>query len=151
MAEQLELLARLGVLVFVVGSMAALGLQLTLERVITPLRDVRIVAVILVGNFVLAPAIASGIAWVLSLEASLSTGLLLLATAAGAPFLPKLVEMAGGSVADSIGVMVLLMVATIFYLPIVLPRLLPGVEVSPLEIARPLIIMMLLPLVTTMV
>ncbi len=146
MAEQLEMLARLGVLVFVVASMAALGLGLTLERDITPLRNVRNVAVIILANFVFAPVAARGIAWIFSLEDSLSSGLLLLATAAGAPFLPKLVEMAGGSVAESIGFMVVLMVATIFYLPIVLPHLLPGVEISPVEIARPLIIMMLLPL-----
>ncbi len=131
MAEQLEMLARLGVLVFVVASMAALGLGLTLERAITPLRNVRNVAVIILANFVFAPVAARGIAWIFSLEDSLSSGLLLLATAAGAPFLPKLVEMAGGSVAESIGFMVVLMVATIFYLPIVLPHLLPGVKSLP--------------------
>ena len=146
MADQLEMLARLGVLVFVVASMAALGLRLTLERAITPLRNIRNVAAIILANFVFAPVAALGIAWIFSLEDSLSSGLLLLATAAGAPFLPKLVEMAGGSVAESIGFMVVLMVATIFYLPIVLPHLLPGVDLSPVEIARPLIIMMLLPL-----
>lgn len=146
MAEQLESLARIGVLVFVVGSMAALGLGLTLDRVIAPLKNARNVATSLVFNFILAPAIALGIAWALSLSAPLSTGLLLLATAAGAPFLPKLVEMAGGSVADSIGFMILLMVATILYLPLVLPRILTGVEIGPLDIAQPLVVMMLFPL-----
>jgi BASS family bile acid:Na+ symporter len=72
--------------------------------------------------------------------------LILLSTAAGAPFLPKLVEMAKGSTAFSVGLMVLLMVVTIIYLPLVLPFLLSGVEVNPWDIAQSLIFMMLIPL-----
>jgi BASS family bile acid:Na+ symporter len=72
--------------------------------------------------------------------------LILLATAAGAPFLPKLAEVAKGNVAFSVGLMVLQMVVTIIYLPIVLPLLLGGVEVNPWDIAQSLIVMMLIPL-----
>jgi BASS family bile acid:Na+ symporter len=61
--------------------------------------------------------------------------LILLVTAAGAPFLPKLTEVAKGNVAFSVGLMVLLMVVTIIYLPIMLPLLLDEVEVSPWDIA----------------
>jgi hypothetical protein len=43
-------------------------------------------------------------------------GLILLATAAGAPFLPKLAEVAKGNIAFGVGLMVLLMVVTIIYL-----------------------------------
>ncbi len=46
-------------------------------------------------------------------------GLLLLACAAGAPFLPKLAELARGNLAFAVGVMVLLMIVTVGYLPIV--------------------------------
>jgi BASS family bile acid:Na+ symporter len=42
--------------------------------------------------------------------------------------------------------MVLLMVVTILYMPLVLPLLLQGVEVNPWEIARSLIMLMLIPL-----
>ena len=42
--------------------------------------------------------------------------------------------------------MVLLMVVTVGYLPIVLPLLLPGVTVDPWKIARSLVLLMLLPL-----
>jgi BASS family bile acid:Na+ symporter len=42
--------------------------------------------------------------------------------------------------------MVLLMVVTIVYLPLVLPLLLSGVEVNPLDIAQSLVVMMLIPL-----
>ena len=65
-------------------------------------------------------------------------GLLLLGTAAGAPFLPKLAQIAKGNLAFGVGLMVLLMVVTVGYLPLVLPVLLPGVSVNPAEIARSL-------------
>src|SRR5262245_12420966 len=64
----------------------------------------------------------------------------------GAPFLPKLAELAKGNLAFAVGVMVLLMVVTVGYLPIVLPLLLPGVTVDLWQIARSLILLMLLPL-----
>jgi BASS family bile acid:Na+ symporter len=70
----------------------------------------------------------------------------LLGTAAGAPFLPKLAQMASTNVAFAVGLMTLLMVVTIVYLPIVLPLLLPGVEVDAGQIALSLIVTMLVPL-----
>jgi predicted Na+-dependent transporter len=42
--------------------------------------------------------------------------------------------------------MVLMMVITVAYLPIVLPLLLPGVTVNPVKIAQSLVLLMLLPL-----
>ncbi len=54
--------------------------------------------------------------------------------------------MARGNIAYSVGLMTLLMVVTIIYLPIVLPLLLPGVEVNPWDIAKGLIVTMLIPL-----
>jgi BASS family bile acid:Na+ symporter len=82
----------------------------------------------------------------LPLNESITIGLILLSTAAGAPFLPKLVEVAKGNIAFSVGLMVLLMVVTIIYLPLVLPLLLSGVQVNPWDIAQSLVVMMLIPL-----
>jgi bile acid:Na+ symporter, BASS family len=69
-----------------------------------------------------------------------------LGSAAGAPFLPKLAQIARGNLAFAVGLMVLLMVITVGYLPLVLPLLLPGVSVNPAKIARSLFLLMLLPL-----
>ena len=44
-------------------------------------------------------------------------GLLLLGLAAGAPFLPKLAQISKGNLAFAVGLMVLLMVITVGYLP----------------------------------
>jgi len=146
MSEVLETLAMLSVLVFVISSMLSMGLSLTTKQIVDPLKDMKLVALTLVANFVIVPLIAYALALILSLDESLSIGLILISMAAGAPFLPKLVEVAKGNTAVSVGLMVLLMVVTIVYLPLVLPLVVTGVEVNPLDIARSLIIMMLIPL-----
>jgi BASS family bile acid:Na+ symporter len=146
MTEILETLAMLSVLVFVISSMLSMGLNLTMKQIIDPLKDAKLVILALVANFILVPLVAYAITLILPLDESVSIGLILLSTAAGAPFLPKLVEVAKGNLAFSVGLMVLLMVVTIIYLPLVLPLLLSGVEVNPWDIAKSLIIMMLIPL-----
>jgi BASS family bile acid:Na+ symporter len=146
MTDILETLAQLSVLVFVIGSMFSLGLSLTMKQIIDPLKNARMVILALLANFVLVPALAYALALIFNLEDSLFIGLILLSTAAGAPFLPKLVDVAKGNIAFSVGLMVMLMVVTIIYLPLVLPLLLGDVEVNPWDIAQSLIIMMLIPL-----
>jgi len=141
-----QVIANVGILTFVVASMAALGLSLSVGQIMQPLRNGRLVAMVLLANFVLTPALAFVIKAVIPIDEGYSIGLILLATAAGAPFLPKLVQVAKGAVALSVGVMVLLMVATIIYMPLVLPLLLPGVAVNPLDIASSLVVLMLIPL-----
>lgn len=133
-------------LVFVIGSMASMGLSLKLQQITSSLKNTRLVIMALVVNFILVPLVAYGITLVYSLDEPLQIGLILLSTAAGAPFLPKLAEAAKGHAAFSVGLMVLLMVVTIIYLPIVLPLLLSGVAVNPWEIAQSLILLMLFPL-----
>ncbi len=146
MNEILETLTQLSVLVFVISSMLSMGLSLTTKQIIDPLKDTRLVILALVANFVVVPSAAYLITVVLPLDESIEVGLILISMAAGAPFLPKLVQVAKGNTAFSVGLMVLLMVVTIVFLPIVLPLVLQGVEVNPLDIAQSLVIMMLIPL-----
>lgn len=147
MSEILVVLAQLSMLVFVISSMLSMGLSLKMAQIIAPLKNVRLVLMALVANFILVPLLAVLITTVFTLDESVRIGLILLAAAAGAPFLPKLAEVSKGSAAYSVGLMVMLMVVTIIYLPLVLPLLLGGsVEVNPWDIAKSLIIMMLIPL-----
>jgi BASS family bile acid:Na+ symporter len=133
-------------LVFVLSSMLAMGLGLTVAQIVAPLRNGRLVAMSLVANFALMPLAAIALAKLLRLHEPLGVGLLLLGAAAGAPFLPTLAQIAKGNLAFAVGLMVLLMVITVGYLPLVLPMLLPGVSVNPAQIARSLFLLMLLPL-----
>ena len=144
--ELIQKVTSVAVLVFVLSSMLGTGLGLTVSEIITPLRNVRLLVLSLLANFVLMPLTALGLARLLQLDEPLGVGLLLLGVAAGAPFLPKLAQLAKGSLAFGVGLMVLLMVITVGYLPLVLPLLLPGVSVNPAKIARSLFLLMLLPL-----
>ncbi|MGC2060814.1 MAG: bile acid:sodium symporter [Candidatus Sulfotelmatobacter sp.] len=131
---------------FVVSSMLAVGLSLTVGQIVAPLRNGKLVFLALLANFVLMPLGALAIARILRLDEPLGIALLLLGAAAGAPFLPKLAGIAKGNLAFAVGLMVLLMVLTVAYMPLVLPLLLEGVSVEPMKIARSLVLLMLLPL-----
>lgn len=146
MMELLNKVATLSMLGFVISSMLAMGSGLTVVQIVEPLRNGRLVALALFANFVLTPLGAFALAKLLWLDQPLGIGLLLLGCAAGAPFLPKLAQLAKGNLAFAIGAMVLLMVTTVAYVPIILPLLIPGVTVDPWSIARSLVLLMLMPL-----
>lgn len=146
LSQVTQIIANIGIIAFVVAGMAALGLELTLKKVIEPLSDLFLLSKVIVANFLLVPALVYLILFIVPVNEGFRIGLILLATSAGAPFLPKLVQVAKANVATSVGVMVLLMVLTVFYVPLVLPLLLPGVAVNPFEIASSLVVLMLLPM-----
>ena len=147
MESFLSTLAALTGLTFVVGSMLATGMSLTVAQIVQPLKNTRLVVLALLANFVLVPLLAFGITRLLPLDEALRIGLIVLSTAAGAPFLVKEVQAAKGNLSLGVGLMFLLMIVTIFYVPLVLPVLLPGVEVNAWDIAKSLIMTMLLPIV----
>ena len=134
------------VVVFVVSSTLSVGLSLTVGQILAPLKNARLVVLSLAANFVLAPLVALGLWRVLGLDEPLGIGLLLCGLAAGAPFLIKLAEFAKADLAFAVGLMVLLMVVTVGYLPLALPFFLEGITVNPMKIARSLIVLMLIPL-----
>ena len=146
MVEVLPTLLKLTVLIFSVTSMLSVGFSYTLREITEPLREIRRVFLALAANFVLIPVLAYVVSRLLSLEPAVMIGLLLAATAAGAPFLTTLTKIAEGDLAFAAGLLVLLLVVTIFYMPIVVPLIAPAAMVSALAIATPLVLTMLLPL-----
>src|SRR3981189_2614957 len=133
-------------LAFVVSSMLAVGVSLTVRQIMAPLRNGKLVSLALLANFVLMPLGALVIARLLRLDQPLGIALLLLGTASGAPFLPLLARISKANLAFAVGLMVLLMVVTVAYMPLVLPLLLEGVSVDAAKIARSLVGLMLIPL-----
>src|SRR6478752_2141495 len=145
----MEILSRavpITMLAFVLSSMLSMGLSLTVGQILAPLRNYRLIVLGLVANFVLMPFAAFAIARLLRLDEPLGIALILLGTASGAPFLPVLARISKGNLAFSVGLMVLLMVVTVGYMPVVLPLMLEGVSVDPMKIGRSLVFLMLLPL-----
>jgi predicted Na+-dependent transporter len=142
----LSTLLDIAVLVFAVTSMLSVGFGHTVREIVGPLRHARGVLRALVGNFVLVPILAFGVARLLSLRQDLEIGLMLISMAAGAPFLIKLTEHAEHDVGLSATLLVLLLPATVLYMPLVVPLAVPNASVNPWSIAMPLMLTMLLPL-----
>lgn len=146
MTDVLDSLLTVSVLVFSVASMLSVGLSNAVGDVVDRLRDVRSLVSALVANFVLVPLLALGVLRVVSLEPPFEIGLLLVANAAGAPFLVKLAEVARSDLGLSAALLVALLPVTVVTMPAVVPLLIPGTEVSALAIGAPLFLTMLLPL-----
>lgn len=151
MAAFLENVSQIAILVFVVTCMATAGLGLTVHNMVAPLRRVRLVLLAVVANFIFAPALAYALTALLPLHEHYEVGLLLLGGAAGAPFLPKLAELARGDFAFSVGLMLLLMVGSVVFIPLALPLMIPGLAPEPWPLLRPLLLTMLGPLIAGMV
>jgi BASS family bile acid:Na+ symporter len=113
--------ANVAVIVFAVSSMLSVGLAYRTGRIVAPLRDVRGVFRALVANFVLVPLLAVGIERVIPMEPPVALALFLLAGSAGAPFLIKLASAARRDLALSAGLLVLLVPATVVFLPFYVP------------------------------
>ena len=150
MIDAARIVARIALLAFLVSSMLAAGLSLTPYAILAPLRNLRLVLVALALNFVAAPVFALVLSIVIPLERPHAIGLVLLGGAAGAPFLPKLVEGAHGDLGFAVALMTLLTVGTTLFMPFALPLMIPGLQASPWSIAQPLVAFILTPLAVGM-
>ncbi|WP_456451191.1 bile acid:sodium symporter family protein [Hydrogenimonas sp.] len=150
MREFLQIVYEFSVVGFVVASMVAMGLDLTVRQIVKPLKNPGLVSLVLAANFLAVPFFAYLLVQLLPLSMGVKEGIILLSVAAGAPFLPKLACIAKSDPAMSIALMLLLMVATVFFMPLVLPRLIEGTVVDAAQIARSLVTLMLLPLVVAL-
>lgn len=146
MSEVVSTLTNTFTLAFVVTSMFSLGLAMTLQDILEPMRNLRLMLMILLANFVLLPLAGLIISRVLSLEVNLQVAVLLMSSVAGAPMTIKAAEIARGDMKFAGALVVLQVIVTVIYLPFVLPLLIPGIQVDVTAIAMPLIVQILLPL-----
>jgi predicted Na+-dependent transporter len=150
MSDILHEISRVCILVGVFSAMLAVGTGVPIGAVLRALRNPRVVGLALLANFVAVPLLAVGLTQVLPLSAEAHTAIILLGVAAGVPMLSRLTMLAHGNMPFSIGLMVLLMVGTVVYAPLALPRLLPHISVAAWDIAGSLSVIMLVPLVLGM-
>ena len=136
--------------IFVISTMLNVGLTQRLSEIIEHLRNLPFVLKMLLANFIFAPLIMILMLHFAPFEPTLKAGLLIFSLCAGAPFLIKLTQTAEHQLSLGAAVMMLLMVVTVIYVPIVLPLLLSGLTVDAWEIAKTLGLQMLLPIVVGM-
>jgi len=146
MTGYLQQLADFCIPAFVVSTMLTAGMSQPVTAAIAPLKKPLPILLALLVNFALAPLLAVFLTGIIPLQPAHSTGILLLGAAAGAPFLPKLAEIASGGLAYSVALMVLLMSGSALFMPLALPFMIPGASARPWAIAGPLVVDMVIPL-----
>ena len=123
--------------VFVLSTMFSIGLELTVSQIVAPLRQRPLMSKALLVNVMLVPLLAITLIISVSIEPGYATGLLIIAIAPGAPFGPKLAEIAEGDVPFATSLMAILTVVSVVTIPVTVALFLPsGVSVNPLGIAR---------------
>lgn len=146
MNETLDLLFKISLAIFMAGSLLEMGLRLNLADAFRGLRSGRFVFYTLLWSFVICPALAYGITLIIPLEAPYAIGLILLGMAPCAPFVPALVDKAKGDLGYTAAFMVLASVGTVVFMPFAVPLLAKGLTASAWSIAKPLLIVVLLPM-----
>ena len=146
MNDMLDALLKISLVVFMAGNLLDMGLRLQMQDALAGLRNRRFVVLTLLWCFVLSPLAAYALIQILPLEAHYALGLMLLGMTPCAPFLPAMVSKAQGDMGYTASFMLLASVGTVIFMPIAVPFVAHGLSVSAWAIAKPLIIVVLLPL-----
>jgi BASS family bile acid:Na+ symporter len=141
-----RLLNKLAFLTLILSMLMDTGLSLTVQQLWEPLSNTRLILRSLLANFILVPLFVYGLLQVVPLSEPVKVGFTILAVAAGPPVLPKLAQLVNGNLAYAAGLMMLMMGLTAIYMPFALSIALQDVQVSPWEVAKPLLTLMLIPL-----
>lgn len=145
-APSIEALFNLTLAVFIVGNLLGMGLDVVMSEARTALGNRRFVVQSLVWGFVLCPALAWLLVWLIPMPAPYGIGLMLLGLAPCAPFLPMVTRQAGGDMAYAVALMLLTAFGTVAFMPLAVPVLVRGFSADTWTIAKPLVVLIALPL-----
>jgi BASS family bile acid:Na+ symporter len=147
MTETLNNLLKITVVIFMAGNLLELGLRLNLKEALRGLRDARFVTLSVLWAFVLCPGLAYGLTRVIPLTPPYAMGLILLGLAPCAPLLPMMADKARGDLNYAASFILLASVGTVIYMPIMVPVMVKGLTVSAWAVAKPMLVLVLIPLV----
>jgi BASS family bile acid:Na+ symporter len=135
------------VVIFTVANLAAMGLELNVREALRASRNAKFVVLIFAWSWIVGPALAYLITRILPLDEPYAIGLLLASPAPCAPFYPLVVRKAHGDIAYAAALLLLTAVGTVALMPLMLPLMIKGLTVSALAVAKPLLTLVLTPLV----
>ena len=143
----IEEIYKIIVMIFTVSNLAAMGLEINKDEAIKAIKNPRFVILIIVWGWIVGPAIAWLLTKVIPLSEPHAAGLLLISLAPTAPFFPLMVTKARGDMSSAGAFILVATVGTVVFLPLMVPVLIKGLSVSIWALAKPLLIMVLLPLI----
>ena len=135
------------VVLYTVTNMASIGLELNLRETMKSLRSARLVVLTLLWGWVVGPAFAFLLTKVLPLAEPHALGLLIFSLAPVAPMVSLLARKARSDMDFTAALIPLAMVATVVLLPLMAPWLMKGLTLNVWSLAKPLLLLVLLPLV----
>jgi BASS family bile acid:Na+ symporter len=134
------------VVVFTVANLMAGGLECDLKVALKWLRSPKLLVPSLFWGWVVGPALAFLIIQVLPLSEGHAAGLMLCSLGPIAPFLPLAASKAHGDMTFTGAYILLGTVVTVVLMPVMAPFLIKGLTLSTWPLAKPLIILVLIPL-----
>lgn len=136
--------------IYVFLSMLNVGLTQKPQAIIKQLKEWPFFLRMLVANFVVVPLAMFLMIQIVPLAPGLKIGLMIFSMAAGGPFLIKLTQNSEHEIALGASLMVLLVVATGIYLPLMLPLILPFIAVDGIDLLVTLVQQLILPIILGM-
>jgi BASS family bile acid:Na+ symporter len=133
-----------------VGNLLAIGLETELKAAARPLLDWHFLGLAMLLDWLLCPGFAWVIVHVLPLAPAYAAGLLLIALAPAAPFLPMMVRRAGGDLAYTAAFMLIAALGTVIVMPLAVPLVIPGLSIDSWSVAKPLVVLLFLPMAAGM-
>lgn len=133
--------------IFVFLTMFNVGLTQKLSAITEYMKDWKFGLRMLVANFILAPLLMWGILYFFPINPYLRLGLTVFSICAGAPFLIKLTQLSEHDLALGASTMVTLVLATVIIVPLLLPLIVPQIEINGGNIAWTLVKQLILPIV----
>lgn len=143
----MEQIFKIVVMIFTVTNLAAMGLEINKSEAFKALKNPRFVTLIIVWGWIVGPAIAWGLTKIIPLSDSYAAGLLLISLAPTAPFFPLMVTKARGDMSSAGAFILVATIGTVVFLPLLVPVLINGLTVSVWGLSKPLLTMVLLPLI----
>jgi bile acid:Na+ symporter, BASS family len=137
---------KISLIFFMAGNLLEMGLRLDVEDGLRGLRNIKFVLYTLLWGFIVGPAVAYLITLLVPLAEPFAIGLILMGMAPCAPFVPLFVTKAKGDLGYTAAYMFIVALGTIIFMPFAVPFMVKGLSISPWSIAKPLLIMILIPL-----
>lgn len=150
MSNFLDWMAEIGNLalpVFVFFTMFNVGLSQNLKDITGYLKEWKFLLRVVLANFIGGPLVMYLLIQLFSLSTPMAVGLMIFSMCAGAPFMIKLTKFSDNDVALGTSLMLVLVLVSCLYVPIVLPMILSDVSVSGWELFVNLTRQLVLPIV----
>jgi BASS family bile acid:Na+ symporter len=142
------------VMVSVILLMLGVGLGTSYKQIIDVLKQVKLVMIGILANFLVVPLLIYIVLVLLPLSSDIKIGIMLMAAAPIAPMAPPFVASAKGDVAYAVGLMAIVALLSVPLTPLILSLALPksevGVQINPFQIIKILITVQLIPIIVGM-